>query len=248
MKILLMGLLCLNIQACTQVKSNQKEEALLPKNQELTQQIILVETEGWNNFKASMTLLEKHENGWNEAGRFKAVIGKKGFGIGKGKTTQFDHNYIQKVEGDGKSPAGIFSLGQLMGYAPETDEYVHWDYRTLTKNDLGIDDPASLFYNQVIDTTEVKATDFKSFETMLRKDNQYKWLYEINHNRENIPGMGSLIFLHIWKNEKTGTAGCTAISEENFKILRHWLDQKKNPVIIQGPKELKSHLLQDFIN
>ncbi|MBX2841243.1 MAG: L,D-transpeptidase family protein [Flammeovirgaceae bacterium] len=245
-KILSILLLSIILQACSQVKPNQNENGFASLNQEQIKQLITVSSEGWYDFKAQMTLMEKDGTTWKEVANFKAVIGRNGFGIGRGKKEISTINLVEKKEGAGKSPAGIFSLGQLMGYSSNPEGNVRWDYRQITTNDIGIDDPASLFYNQVIDTSKVKDIDFKSFETIRRDDNQYKWLYEINHNRENISGLGSLIFLHIWKSENRGTAGCTAISEENFKILRHWLDQDKNPVIIQAPNELKTQLLKDF--
>lgn len=46
-------------------------------------------------------------------------------------------------------------------------------------------------------------------------------------------GNGSCIFLHIWKDNATGTAGCTAMKKANLEKILNWLDPKKNPYLVQ---------------
>ena len=46
-----------------------------------------------------------------------------------------------------------------------------------------------------------------------------------------IPGAGSAIFMHIWRSDHEGTAGCIAMSEKHLLQVLHWLDKKQNPYI-----------------
>ncbi|HEX4641347.1 MAG TPA: L,D-transpeptidase family protein, partial [Chthoniobacterales bacterium] len=51
------------------------------------------------------------------------------------------------------------------------------------------------------------------------------------------PGAGSCIFLHIWKNSRAATAGCTAMPEQDLVNLLGWLDPKDRPVLVQMPQK-----------
>jgi len=60
----------------------------------------------------------------------------------------------------------------------------------------------------------------------------------IEYNTENpVAGKGSAIFLHIWRDENSPTAGCTAVSEENIVKLMKWLDPSLSPLILQFSAE-----------
>jgi len=47
---------------------------------------------------------------------------------------------------------------------------------------------------------------------------------------------GSCIFLHIWKDPKTPTAGCTAMSQADLIKILAVLDPAKNPYLVQIPE------------
>jgi len=87
---------------------------------------------------------------------------------------------------------------------------------------------------------EVVLSDWNSTDLMQRKDDLFKYGFFVNHNMEQIPGKGSCIFLHLWKSEKSPTAGCTAFSEENMLTVINWLDFWRKPLLIQMP--LKNYI------
>lgn len=135
-----------------------------------------------------------------------------------------------KVEGDGKTPQGLFALGSAFGYNKMA---LNMDYHLITKEDKFIDDPDSLQYN----TWVVGKTDAKRYENMLLKTNAYSMGVIINYNiNPVIPGKGSAIFIHVWNKKCTGTGGCIAISSFNMKKLLSWLDKCKNPHILIQPQ------------
>ena len=143
-----------------------------------------------------------------------------------------------KVEGDNKAPAGLFRLGPAFGYAPKPGaRWIKLSYVPLTKQTEGIDDPRSRYYNRLVDRSKVAKVDWQSSEKMLRTDNLYKWGIVVAHNSPARPGAGSCIFLHIWKDSRSATAGCTAMPEHDLVNLLRWLDPAARPVLVQMPRQ-----------
>lgn len=154
-------------------------------------------------------------------------LGRTGIALGLGfKDVNTTSSYAQKIEGDGKSPAGIFKLSKVFGYA-KVSPTTKMPYIQATKNLHCVDDSSSKLYNQII----TKQSGYGSHEKMLRKDNLYKWGVVVDHNAKNIPLKGSCIFLHITSGRPT--AGCTAMKEKELLKIIKWLDAKKEPVLVQ---------------
>src|SRR4029078_1066192 len=107
------------------------------------------------------------------------------------------------------SPAGVFRIPYAFGYAPQSEAgWLRVPYRTLSPTVSGVDDVQSRYYNQVVDSAEVKQ-DWDSAEIMRREDGLYRWGAFVAHNPRNEPGGGSCIFLHVWRGYGSPTAGCT---------------------------------------
>lgn len=134
----------------------------------------------------------------------------------------------EKREGDGKTPAGTFSLESAFGYAPDINTRLV--YRQATKNDIWVDDPASGDYNKWVRKGETTAS---SFEEMKRNDNLYRYGIVTGYNLHPvIKGRGSAIFLHVWRGKGKPTAGCIAMAEKDIIEILAWLDPSKQPVIV----------------
>ncbi len=191
-------------------------ETLYPAS---TQAIIVSGTEA-SGLDARLFAFEKRENEWKKImGPIEAVIGRKGFAPSGAKR-----------EGDGKTPRGVYPLGLAFGYGPKIDSAM--PYRRMTPDDIWVDDPASPDYNRLNRRGETRAG---SFEDMVLPDNRYKYGIVIEYNTDPvIPGYGSAIFLHVWKDVKTPTSGCIAVSETDILKLLRWLDPAKKPVIVSG--------------
>jgi L,D-peptidoglycan transpeptidase YkuD (ErfK/YbiS/YcfS/YnhG family) len=71
---------------------------------------------------------------------------------------------------------------------------------------------------------------------LFAKGNRYKYFAVVEYNTVNpLPGAGSAIFLHVWKDQNNPTTGCTAFSEENLLKIIRWLDPAQKPVLAQFP-------------
>lgn len=201
-------------------------------------QLLVVTNSDWTAKQGSLQLYERtsDDSTWVAIGApVPVVLGSKGLAWGIGLHLGVDHNEPCKKEGDGKSPAGIFSLGHAFGFAPNVEMgHLKIDYFSLNQYIEAVDDSSSRYYNHIIDRREV-TLDWQSSEKM-RAEPLYELGMVVNHNFPTPqPGAGSAIFLHIWRGENSGTAGCTAMSLESLNTVISWLDKHKSPLLVQLP-------------
>ncbi|MDC3173763.1 L,D-transpeptidase family protein [Candidatus Pelagibacter sp.] len=141
--------------------------------------------------------------------KFKCAIGKNGFSK-------------KKIEGDKKTPKGLFSIGNLY-YRKDRISKFETNLKTIQiKKRMGwCDDINSKYYNKLF-----KIKKNIKHEKLFRKDNKYDLLIPINYNTKPIiKNKGSAIFIHSTKNYKK-TAGCVAISKKDFLILLKLINSK----------------------
>ena len=175
-------------------------------------QLVVVESSG---NEAVVSFYEKQDSGlWQDTGL--TVSGWVGVN-GVDEKSQ---------EGDGKTPYGLFSVGEAfyIGEEPETG----LNSFQVTENTYWVDDPQSVYYNQKVEGTENK--DWNSAEHMISYSQSYKYGFVVNFNMDPIvPGKGSAIFFHCGT---APTAGCVAVPESSVLSYLEKLDKNKNPYIL----------------
>jgi L,D-peptidoglycan transpeptidase YkuD (ErfK/YbiS/YcfS/YnhG family) len=205
-----------------------------------SRQCVVVVASNWNSTTGVLQAFERTNiNGPWKMRRVAVpvVLGKKGLGWGSGVTKADLGVGPRKREGDNKVPAGVFRLGPVFGSAPaKSTGWVKLRYLPLTKNIEGVDDPRSRYYNKLVDRTKVARVDWRTSEKMLGFGDLYKWGVVVEHNPAAIPGAGSCIFLHVWKDSSAATAGCTAMPEKDLLRLIRWLDPAARPLLVQMPR------------
>ena len=140
---------------------------------------------------------------------FRCCIGKKGI-------------TNNKIEGDKKTPSGLFSLGKVFyrkdkNYKPITK----LNLISIKKNMGWCDDVKSKYYNKLV-TTKIKC----KHEKLYRKDSNYDYFIVLDYNlKKTIKGKGSAIFLHLTQNYKP-TEGCIAIQKKDFQIMLKLIKNK----------------------
>lgn len=131
-----------------------------------------------------------------------------------------------KKEGDGCTPSGLFSLGDL--YCYEAAVNTNLPFTQTTADDKWIDDPLSDDYNKHIRG----ATKAKSFEHLLLKSIDYKYCMVIEYNTAPIvKGKGSALFFHVADDKYTPTSGCVAIAASDMLQYLQWLQPNKKKAI-----------------
>jgi len=134
---------------------------------------------------------------------FKCSIGKNGLSK-------------NKIEGDLKTPVGVFSLENLYYRSDRVDKPIT-DLKCIKidKNMAWCDDPLNeQEYNKLI-----KVNKKIKHEKLYRRDHKYDLLIPIKYNfDERVPGKGSCIFIHLTKNYAP-TAGCIALKKNDFLVI-----------------------------
>lgn len=183
-----------------------------------SQQVVVIQSK--QGVHATLALWEKKNGDWISIyGPWPAVIGKNGM-VSK----------EQKREGDGKTPTGLFPISLAFG---ELESFATGlPYRITTEQDIWVDDPQSPLYNQ----WSHLPTTARSFEKMKRKDHLYKLGLVVDYNQHPVvASSGSAIFIHVWRSENKGTAGCAALDESNLIKLVQALKRDSNPTALFLP-------------
>ena len=148
--------------------------------------------------------------------KFKCSAGMRGFAK-------------NKIEGDKKTPRGVFNLGNLYfrkdrSHLPNTKIKCipikkNWGWSDDLKN--------KKHYNKLVDIQ-----NGLKCEKLFRRDNKYDFLIPILYNTKNpVLGKGSAIFLHLTKNYKK-TLGCIALKKKDFLILLKLINKKTKIKIV----------------
>ena len=202
-------------------------------------QMVVVTTPGWNVDHGTLRTYARTANGWKDIGAPAPVtIGKAGAAWGLGLNAP-RHDGPIKREGDLRSPAGVFDIGEAFGYAAKADTAM--PYRALTASDYCVDVSGSPQYNRIVDAKVVgeKAVE-GSTEPMRRDihvhgDQRYAQGFVIEHNPQQRARGGSCIFAHLWKSPVDATTGCTAMAPSLMHRLLAWLRPDEHPVFVLLP-------------
>ena len=134
----------------------------------------------------------------------------------------------KKIEGDQKTPKGIFNIENLY-YRKDRVNKPETKLKTISiKKSMGWCNDAKnkKNYNRLI-----KVNKKIKHEKLFRNDNKYNFLIPIKYNfKQRILGKGSCIFIHLTQNYKP-TAGCIALKEKDFLILLRIINKKSKIII-----------------
>lgn len=227
------------LAASCQQQHAPREAIADPLSQSL--QLLVVQNAEWDAPTGILYLYERdsYSDDWRPAfSRVPVSVGQAGLAWGSGLWDFGAGKERVKVEGDKRSPAGIFSLGSVFGYADEEQAgvtmmpYIHVDQKTHC-----IEDDGSVYYNQIVQA-ERDMIDWKFADAMRRLDDLYRYGVFVNHNPTQEDSAGSCIFLHTWRGPDSGTAGCTAMDPDKLAEIIFWLNNSKRPLLVQLPKRV----------
>lgn len=230
--------------AAAQMKKAEKPVPPVPFS--LSSQALVVTTDEWESAKGRAQRFSRRSlrSPWKAEGeQFDVVVGKNGMSWGRGlHLLPGGIGFaMMKTEGDGQSPAGIFSLTSTFGSVAKPAG-VELPYTRLKDSTECVDDSESFHYNRIVDRFQVGIFDWKSSEKMLAVGAEYEYGVVVAHNSSPIVrGAGSCIFLHVWSDSETGTAGCTAMAKQDLTTVISWANPKRNPVLIQMPFSTYRH-------
>ncbi|MFM7520863.1 MAG: L,D-transpeptidase [Planctomycetota bacterium] len=213
---------------------------------ESVRQVLVVVTRSWEATNGVATWLGRQPgSAWTEAGSGSVTVGRAGCGWGLGLHPDGLEGPAKR-EGDGRSPAGVFTIGAAFGAAPALDTGLA--YRPLDGDDWCIDVPASPLYNRTVNRRDVGAAAVVGSTEQMRRDlapasdGQYAIGFMIGHNPRGLAGMGSCIFGHIVAGPGVPTSGCTGFHESDLRALLAWLRADARPLFALLPRAEASRL------
>ena len=221
-----------------QVKKPETAAVKIPFEKSL--QAVVVTTKDWDTIAGTAAIFERKnvKSDWKQVGEnFPVVVGRNGLAWAELLNGDLDMTKI-KQEGDGNAPAGLFPLTASFGKGSKPNA-VELPYTKLDKFTECVDDPKSHFYNRIVNRMQIGNFDWKSSEKMLAVGEQYGLGIFVAYNTYPVErGRGSCIFLHVWKDAATGTAGCTAMERRNLERIVAWASPAKNPYLVQMPADI----------
>jgi L,D-peptidoglycan transpeptidase YkuD (ErfK/YbiS/YcfS/YnhG family) len=214
-----------------------------------SRQLVLVTVADWNSDHGTLRTFSRNRHGWVAAGiNAPVTIGKNGAGWGLGLNGPRTDGPV-KHEGDNRSPAGVFRIGTIFGYADKADTAM--PYRALTATDYCVDVSGTAQYNRIVDAKVVGEAAVKGSTEPMRRDihangdQRYRLGFNIEQNPNAKPLAGSCIFGHLWKSPTDATSGCTAMTPSVMQSLVAWLKPQQKPVFVLLPQnaylKLRAH-------
>jgi len=221
-----------------QVKTSEPVAVKIPFAQSL--QAVVVTTDNWTATAGTAAIFERKnaKSDWKQIDdAFPVVVGRNGMAWADLLNGDIDMTKI-KQEGDGNSPAGLFPLTSSFGTGSKPNA-VDLPYTKLDQYTECVDDAKSGFYNRIVNRMQVGNFDWRTSEKMLAIGEPYELGVFVGYNSYPVEkGRGSCIFLHIWKDSTSGTAGCTAMERRNLERIVAWASPAKNPYLVQMPKDI----------
>ncbi len=195
-----------------------------------TRQLLLVRSASWSASVGSLQRYRREENArWQAVGEpLQVNLGKRGMAWGRG--LQAMQPGPVKVEGDNRTPAGVFRLGSLFGYAPErpANASASYPYIHIGVSTVCIENPLSALYNEIIDAAPTAP--------MLRADGVFRLGFVIEQNTpDTVAGAGSCVFFHVQRGPAQPTHGCTSAPLTEVQSLAGWLEPEAEPAIVELP-------------
>jgi len=170
---------------------------------------------------ARMWVYEKKKDAWIEYLYTDGFVGRNGISS-------------DKREGDGATPAGLYSLRRAFGNAEDPGSFL--PYHQLEPNDYWVDDPASKYYNTMVNG-DVPDRDWRSAEDLAKESRAYKYAAVIEYNTDPVTkGAGSAIFLHCDLGK--ATAGCVSVPEAAMIRLLRFIRSGDGIIIANSTRAL----------
>ena len=241
---MLLGLMLFACFCQTGERANEKIEPKIEQSAErivpVHKQVLLVETESWLQSKGKLSRFEwTAKDGWRSVAppiNVTLAGGGMAWGIGLYDVPKEEGEAV-KMEGDYRSPAGVFALTSSFGTTRK--QMIAWDfpYRETNPNIKCITDPESQYYNRIVHQQKVAKEDWNSFVEMRGSVNASKWGVIIDQNPRNERAKGACVFLQVQEPNKKGTSGGTALAERELIDILPWLRRDSKPILVQSSQE-----------
>ena len=181
--------------------------------------LVLITAETMTDMAATMRLYERASpaDPWRALGAPEpATIGRGGMAWSQFFAKLARRLEPIKIEGDKRSPAGIYAIGRSFGTLASAQP----GYLKLTPDTICVFDPSHPAYNTI--TSRAKVGPNVYAENMGHILPMYRRGLLVDYPTDGRRRAGSCIFIHVWRSPTTGTAGCVAVPEPRVEALQNF--------------------------
>lgn len=152
------------------------------------------------------------------------MLGSRGLAWGRAFRDLVADGEPIKIEGDKRSPAGIYAIVRPFGFAPSPLA----GYLRLQSDSVCVEDPSSPAYNTITSGNAIgQSAGTQNMGVMAR----YRRGLIVDYPTDAADRAGSCIFIHIRKKDPTsGTAGCLTLPENRVAVLQKFAN--KHPTVL----------------
>jgi len=170
-------------QSCQHVKNELNQEKATNDiedekiNDSINKQLIIVLTKDSIDTKGYLFRYELINSEWKKVDKIIDVtIGKNGIANGIGLDLGFKTKGQDKIEGDGKSPSGVFTIGDAFGFlSTDIVKGIKLNYHHIDSFSRCIEDDRSKYYNHIVQLDRVDK-DWEYADKM-RNVELYEWVF-----------------------------------------------------------------------
>ena len=191
-------------------------------------QLVLVSIPTVSLHRAAVTLFGRSmtTEAWRTSGAtMPAVIGRKGLGWAPSFRARATTSAPRKIEGDGKTPGGIFRLGNAFGFAASS---IFGYVRLSPGREFCVSDPKSPDYNQIIPQKPASSIEGEDMGAI----GLYRRGFFIDYPTNAAERAGSCIFVHVWRSKNSGTSGCVALTQSDVEAIQNWVRPREAVIAI----------------
>lgn len=210
-------------------------------------QALVVTTSAWKEPSGELKFFVRENAAlpWTPSGMapISVSVGRHGLAWGRGLHPEQQDGPL-KFEGDHRSPAGLFDLGEARGYAKQPPPDTTWPFRHSGTLSRCMDNPRSQAYNSFFSTQGIPlpvSVGIASRATV------FEYMLFVKHNTSPVVrGAGSCVFLHVWAKPHHPTQGCIGMSRGSMENLLSWLDLDRRPVLVQLPRDVHERFQESW--
>lgn len=146
---------------------------------------------------------------------------------------------VNRVEGNGTTPEGVYSFGMLFGIKDNPGELKKF-YKKVDEDDYWDGDRYSDTYNQYVRGSEMPSSwNSSASEHLIDYKYSYNYAAMVNYNvNPTVKGKGSAIFLHCTRPGALYSAGCISIPEDKMIKSMRMIDDNTYIVIVREIEDI----------
>lgn len=191
-----------------------------PEPLQSARRLVLVTANNMDTSAATMQLFERASptEAWHPLGPVEpALLGSGGMAWGIGFHQFGQTGEPLKVEGDKRTPTGVYRIGQSFGFTPSEQ----LGYIKITEDTVCVDDPTSPAYNTI---TSRAAIGSRTHRENMHTNPRYRRGLLVNYPTDAAARAGSCIFIHVQRSPTSPTLGCVALPEARIVALQDFAE------------------------